>query len=218
MAIFHKSAKIDLNLLKTKRESAKTKWILQNLAHPILVPISTFFMNFPKLGGAMLQIFQKIGLLNKVYTPNELKGQANNSSKKLPNALATLALQQIKYLEKSISHRKVLSENYNKFFKDRGYKTQEQFYQSQPARLRFTIKIDNPKKILNMMKKKGYVLGNWYNQVIMPNNDILEDLHYKKGNCLSAEEWSDKSLNLPTHHKLSVKKQERLLKYLKNCL
>ena len=80
--------------------------------------------------------------------------------------------------------------------------------------LRYSILVPTPNLWRESLKKKGYILGDWYNQVIGPKSVDLSKTEYIPKSCLNAEYASRHVLNLPTHHKISEKQANKLCKYL----
>ena len=64
------------------------------------------------------------------------------------------------------------------------------------------------------MAKKGYILGNWYRQVVAPPGLNLAKVNYQLGTCPRAEQMSQQVINLPLN--ISYKKAQQLLKELIN--
>lgn len=187
-------------------------WISQNLVHTIKVPIATRLMGRLKIGQGILLIMQKIGLLNRVYQDCEKITEAPKKlMHQMPNAMADLALQQLNQLERFNSHRKNLAALYKRFCDPKSIIYQKVVPGSEPIFLRFAILIDNPEKLLKLAKSKGFLLGDWYKSVVVPEPPDLAKINYKPGEAPQAEIYAKKSLNLPTHHKMNEKATGRLL-------
>ena len=63
---------------------------------------------------------------------------------------------------------------------------------------------EKKKNLLLFAKKKKILLGNWYSNIIDPKGVSFKAIYYTKGTCPVAENFAEKSLNLPTYHRLSL--------------
>lgn len=198
----------------------KTKWVRQNLWHPILVAFSSKLMGRFKVGQVLMIIFQRIGLIQRVYTLKEKRSQPNDvPTHRMSNSLAELALQQLTNdLISFNDHRAKLSELYKKFChkNDLSYQESSTDEQANP-RLRFTLLVSNPQKVIIEIEKQGFLLGDWYKSVVMPMSSA-DLISYELGSCPNAEKIARESLNLPLHHKLSTMMASKLLNRLESIL
>lgn len=190
-------------------------WIFQSLMHPILMPWMSALIGKMRIGQGLISLSQKIGLLNKVYTQKEKRGeQTTQKISSMPNALADLALKQLALLDFFNSHRSKIAAIYADFCRQKGLAFQDLPENAEPVYLRFTILADKAKELRQRAKNRGFIIGDWYYNVIVPPPPDYEKVYYEKGSCPTAEEMAQKSVNLPTHHKMSVKDAEELLKLL----
>ena len=89
------------------------KKIYSHLLHPIIFAISLPLYNFLHLGKIMILFFQKINLLSKALIQEEKKGKFPKSQPScFPNALAEIACNQMKNLDKFNKHRKNIADFY----------------------------------------------------------------------------------------------------------
>lgn len=195
-------------------------WIKQNLLHPIIVPLCVRWMGRLKLGEIFLTLAQRMRLLNRVYTPTEKQSMPPTVPyHKMPNSLALLALQQLKeHLENFNQHRRMLATTYIDFCLKQGMKFQQAYDNTEAVFLRFTCFVQDPAQIIQSMKTRGYLLGDWYHSVIMPQPEHYVQAGYLAGSCPKAEEFAKRSLNLPTHLKMTERIQENLLSQLEQSL
>lgn len=209
-----------LRSLQSGAAHRSRSWIRQNLTHPLIVPAAARLMGRIKVGEILLQIAQALRLLNRVYTPAEkISVQPHQPFHRLPNAMAALALQQIQdHLSNFHQQRRAAALNYRDFCRQHGIKQQEKPEDSDPAYLRFACFLPNPAQVISRVKTTGYLLGDWYNSVLVPSAQRDEDVKYVRGSCPKAESYARQSLNLPTHHKLTPKHQQKLLQRLQQLL
>jgi len=194
-------------------------WIKQQLLNPILlnwaiIPTYRFF------GKYIFILLQELKILSKAVHIKEKRGEKPDCfPKRLPNALAILASNQFKKLEKFNSHRKEIAEFYRKELKGTFFELPpegEQIY------LRFTVKHPKAHEIIRKAWKNNLLLGDWYALPIAPGYSKLEKLKHnlkeeigKVKNCPKAEKLAKMTLNLPTHINISKKDAQKIIKFLK---
>ena len=95
-------------------------WVFQQIFHPILLHFVILpVYNFLDLGKIFLVLSQWIHLLSKAVSWKEKQGQRPDYfPKALPNALATMALNQFYKLERFNKHREEIANYYYKNLKD----------------------------------------------------------------------------------------------------
>lgn len=172
-------------------------WIFQQLLHPVAFSSILATYNI-YLGKALLVFLQKLHLLSFPVYQEEKKGERPTEfPKKFPNALAILALHQLKKLDRYNNQRKTIARIYRNALSHR--KEISIIPDEDGAMyLRFPIFMDNPfNKILSVRKMNIY-LGNWYHNVIDPRGVDFEAIKYEQGSCPKAEEAATRIINLPT--------------------
>jgi len=183
--------------------------------HPLIVPVCTRLMGRLKIGQLLLRLAQSLRLVNMVYSDKEkLNVKPASVMSKLPNAMADLALLQLNNLREFNRHRLKLAEFYGQSCEAAGIRYQQETSGANSTYLRFPIIVDEPGKIMTQAKKKGVILGDWYNSVVVPASN-LQRVGYQKGMAPKAEEYSLKSVNLPTHHKMKIKHARKVIDLLK---
>lgn len=196
-------------------------WIFKQLLHPIifsLIVSTYFYLSIGKfsLGKIILFGLQKMKLLDFPVKKEEKEGKSiTDYPKRLPNALAELALEQIKKLNKFNKKRIKIAQYYFKHLKNK--KSLQLFKLNQLKEgiyLRFPVIADSPKKLIEFCKKRKIILGNWYDNVIAPKGTNLKKVGYKPGSCPRAEALCQNIINLPTSPKMSIIDAKRVI----NCL
>jgi len=212
-------------------------WIFQQLLHPILLnllilPTYSFF----RFGKTLLNLFQWFHILSKAVTFGEKRGkQPKYFPKKLPNALAVLALNQFKKLEKFNTHRREIADfyfqelarergseersdegSYNDELKNKNFELPPKFSDRSQIFLRFTIKHLNAHQIIKKAWGKNILIGDWYDKVIAPHDTKLDKMRYKIGSCPKAEKLAQETFNLPTHINISFKDAKKIVDFLEN--
>ncbi|MBU2539820.1 DegT/DnrJ/EryC1/StrS family aminotransferase [Patescibacteria group bacterium] len=199
-------------------------WVFQQLLHPVLMNwVILPLYNVLDLGKIFLVLSQWFGILSKaVHWKEKIGKKPSYFPKRYPNALAILALNQFKKIDRFYSHRKELSRFYYNSLKDTSFEISEDLSpESLDARnikhgfLRFTIKHPKAHEIIyEAWHKKNIIVGDWYVSPIIPYDTNLESIGYKMGSCPTAEKLSKTTLNLPTHINISKKDAEKIVKFL----
>lgn len=204
------------NLAEKFRKRQKTlphlskKYILQQLYTFILFFLCKALYTIG-IGKFVLAFSKKLHLSSRIIEQNEKKGkQSPKFPAQLANALAEIALHQMKHLNEFNEHRIALAENYKKNIQNSQIETPEKI-QNIPF-LRFPILVKNPAKLHKIAQKEGILLGDWYTTVIAPSDVDESKMGYTKGSCPNAEKLAQRSINLPTHIHISQKNQEKIIK------
>lgn len=156
-------------------------WIFQQLLHPVAFSVILPLYR-SGIGKALLVFLQRLHLLSFPHI---------SDVKRYPNALAILLLHQLKKLDRYTKQRREISRLYGK----------------DVAYLRFPMLVGDPQAVSARAKKQGILLGNWYHNVVDP-----QDAGYKRGSCPRAEEAAQHIINLPT--RISPAEAKRVLAVL----
>lgn len=172
-------------------------WIFQQLVHPIFFSIilPSYTMG---VGKVLLVLLQKFRLLSfPVYELEKYGGKPQVFPQRYPNALAVLLLKQLEKIQRLNTMRR---ENADAYCKALGSSSlirvpsihAGSFY------LRYPIETEYRDTIRQKAKKKGILLGNWYQGIIDPDGVVLPVVGYRVGSCPQAEKSAKHILNLPT--------------------
>ncbi|MDO8436422.1 MAG: aminotransferase class I/II-fold pyridoxal phosphate-dependent enzyme [bacterium] len=195
-------------------------WIFQQLLHPVLMNW-LILPTYSILGKYILVLFQKFHILSKaVHWKEKRGGKPGYFPKRMPEALAILALNQFKKLERFNRHRKEIA----LFYYDEIIKKCPKFIEGLPLNpedrknifLRFAIKHPRAHEIIKKAWKQNFLIGDWYTTPIAPYDTQLDKLQYKLGSCPKAEKLSKETLNLPTHINILKKEAKLVTEFLKN--
>ncbi len=182
-------------------------WIKQQLLHPVLMswlilPTYRFF------GKYLLILFQWLHILSKAVHWKEKRGRKPAYfPKRLPNALAILALNQFKKLERFNNHRKEIA----RFYAEKLNINLDDNH----IYLRFSVKHPKAHQIIKKAWKENLLIGDWYTTPIAPRDTRLDKVEYKLGSCLKAEKLAKEVLNLPTHINISQKEAQKIVDFIK---
>ena len=190
-------------------------WILQQLLHPVLMNcliLPTY--NLFKIGRAFLALAINLRLLSKAVVKKEGQGKLPDYfPAQMPNALAILALNQLKKIERFNQHRCAIAQFYMKELEKTGFILP---ITEQAVFMKFPILCSNPEEILLQAKKRGIILyDGWRSTVVVPMATNLEKMGYEKGLCPRAEDFTEKIINLPTHINIKEKQARVITDFLK---
>ena len=198
-------------------------WIFQQLLHPILVNylvLPAYGLN-QHFGRIILGLFHKLSILSKAVYKKEKKGEIPKYfPKRFPNALATLALNQFKKLEKFNDHRRKTASFYEKELKNTGFnlplaKSQEG---RTPAFMRYPILVnfDTDEILQKLRRKKIFLDDGWRKSPVVPPDTDIDKMGYLFGSCPQVEKVAQNILNLPTHINISEKEAKIIVNFLKS--
>ncbi|OGZ18559.1 MAG: hypothetical protein A2175_01035 [Candidatus Nealsonbacteria bacterium RBG_13_42_11] len=187
-------------------------WIAQQLLHPVLMNW-LILPTYRPLGKYLLVMLQRLHILSKAVHWKEKRGRIPGYfPRRLPNALATLGLNQFKKLEKFNRHRKEIAEFYRQELKNTRLELspeREQIY------LRFTVKHPKAHEIIRKAWNSNILIGDWYTTALAPYDTELERMQYVMGSCPAAEKLAEETLNLPTHINITEEEARRVVGFLK---
>lgn len=189
-------------------------WILQQLFHPVLmnwaiIPTYSFF------GKYFLVLFQHLGIMSKAVHKKEKRGEKPPYfPRKMPNALAILALNQLKKLNRFNDHRREIAEFYLKNLKGTSYYLPSIFPERKNIFLRFTLNNERAHEIIRKAWRKNILIGDWYTTPIAPIDTKPEKIGYQSGSCPKAERLAKTTLNLPTHINISTDTAKKIVDFL----
>ena len=187
-------------------------WTFQQLIHPILMNW-IILPTYKTFGKYLLFFFQWLHVLSKAVHWKEKRGEKPDYfPKRMPNALAILALNQLKKIERFNNHREKIAEFYRTELKNASFELPpnvEQIY------LRFTLKHPRAHEIIRKAWQSNILIGDWYDSPVAPKDTKLEKIGYQIGSCPTAEKLSKETFNLPTHINISKKEAQKIIDFLK---
>ena len=190
-------------------------WTFQQLLHPILME-NVILPSYSIFGKYLLILFQWLHILSKAVHWTEKRGRKPGYfPKKLPNALASLALSQLKRMDKFNEYRRGIATFYYDNLKDLKLELPSEFEDRKQIFLRFTVKHPKARQIIKEFWRKNILIGDWYDKVIAPYDTRLDMMQYKLGSCPKAEKLANETFNLPTHINISKQDAEKIISFLK---
>jgi dTDP-4-amino-4,6-dideoxygalactose transaminase len=206
-------------------------WIFQQLLHPVLMNW-LILPTYKIFGKYLLILFQWFQILSKAVHWREKRGlRPGYFPKRLCNALAVLALNQFKKLERFNNHRKEIAEIYRKELKEEAkpssltraaakgkeenlFSSLELPQEKEQIYLRFAVKHPKAHEIIKKAWQKNILIGDWYTSPIAPHDTKLNKLQYQLGSCPKAEKLSRETFNLPTHINISQREAKKIIDFL----
>lgn len=181
-------------------------WVAQQLAHPIITSIVKATYDVVWIGRLLLTVAKRLRFISKAVYPEEKRGERPYfAEKRMPNALAALALRQFAKLARFNAHRRIVAGVYEREFTlsaahsvARTLKLPSTAPDGRHVWLRYTVRTPRAAQIRAAAKREGILLGDWYDTPLAPAGTDLGRIGYRSGSCLVAERLARESLNLPT--------------------
>ena len=197
-------------------------FIKKQLLHPLIFNLVSPFYFSPhyrfSLGKFMVAVFRLFGLISLPVSRLDKLGKSDLPVQKLPNALASLALNQWRQLGSFNLHRKKLAREYYRGLKPLGRHFPLKATAVKPGQIfmRYPILVKEPEKLKAFLSKRGILTGNWYREVVAPAGVDFKAIGYVAGSCVNAEAVSHTVLNLPTHPKVSLDDVGLIIKLIRS--
>jgi dTDP-4-amino-4,6-dideoxygalactose transaminase len=151
------------------------------------------------LGKVVAVIAKRLHLISLAVLPAEKRGEKPLFiGKRLPNALALLALHQLDKLDRLNAHRREIAKIYENGLRD-AHGIEIEKGDGERVWLRYSIKTNLRAELLRKARTVKIVLGDWYDVPIAPKGVDERAVGYVRGVCPNAERLSQQVCNLPTH-------------------
>ena len=190
-------------------------WVLQQLLHPILMN-GVILPTYSIFGKYLLVALQQLGILSKAIHWEEKRGMMPDYfPKRLPNALAALALNQFNKLDTFNARRQEIAKTYGEELKNTEFILPPDPPEKKQTYLRYSLRHKRAHDIIKIAWRKNLLVGDWYTSAIMPPDTDSEALGYQTGSCPNAEKLARETFNLPTHINITDDDVKRILAFLK---
>ena len=136
---------------------------------------------------------------------------------RLANALAHILNFQLDEIDALNTHRQKISKIYQEKINQPLIKLpwrEPGIILAENACLRYPLLSRQADKLTAYAKKRGIILGDWYNSVIAPKDVSLKETGYRAGECPTAESLAAQSVNLPTDRRITEKQALRIVKII----
>ncbi|OGE84491.1 MAG: hypothetical protein A3B23_02360 [Candidatus Colwellbacteria bacterium RIFCSPLOWO2_01_FULL_48_10] len=202
--------------IRDKSPLPRASWVRQQLRHPVLM--NGFVLpNYSRLdiGKMILEAAKRMGLMSKAVYPEERLGQkAESVLGRMPNALALLALSQLKKLDRFNEHRRKIVALYAERLTEANLPIE--LPKVGETCLRYSIKTDKASELIKTSRTRNILLDNWYNPAIAPSGTDYSAIHYRPESCPNAERISKLVVNLPTNINTSEEDAEKVIRLIKD--
>lgn len=202
-----------LRAFQKNLENSSFFWTMQQVFHPIAFGIILPFYNVGVIGKALLVVLQKMQFLS--FPVSQAEKQAifvRKNIKKMPNALASMAIFQLRRIKEYNKKRKQIAKMY--LSNVAGLSLLVSCSDVIPY-LRFPLFVDKPDSYIQFFRQKGIYLGKWYSEVVDPKGTNFQKINYQIGSCPNAEMLAKKVINLPTYPTMTTKDVEKVIRVLK---
>lgn len=200
---------------RARRTYPPRAWIAQQLLHP---PLATAARATYAWGGRYgLRVAQIFHLLSKALTAAEKRGGRPHLKPALfPNALAALALQQLRRLDGANARRQALARHYTESLRDvPGIVLPTVPDDRTHVFLRYTIRTKQARALRVAAKRERVILGTWYETPVDPAGTDLAAVGYVPGSCPQAEQTAREVANLPTAPIFGIPDADRVLRVVR---
>lgn len=182
--------------------------LLQHLMHYPVFLKGRWLYNLG-VGKWILWLAQKIRIINRIIYQQEKKGeQIAGFPAQLPNALATILLKQLNELDALNQHRRIIARIYHDTIENT--KIEKPLWNDESMYVRYPVCVSDPKKLRDVAKREGIILGDWYETVVAPKDSDPKATMYQKVTCPHAEQLAACSVNLPTERHITKRDAERI--------
>jgi len=203
-----------LGRILRKKQKALPKmalWpLLQHLFHGPIFFLGKAWYHFG-VGKCMLFFARQTGLLPSIISLKEKRGKPLAWFPcAFPNALAHILLNQLNNLETLNLHRQKIAGIYRKHLRHRDIIHPRE--DGEAIYLRYTIRVSNPQQLISKLKRENIFLDDWYARPIAPIDTQLPSTPPSLFSCQTAFDFSQHSLNLPTHRGISESEAQRIIR------
>ena len=127
---------------------------------------------------------------------------------KYNNFLSLVGVNQLKNVEKNISHRVKVSQYLEKKIKWYSFKKNKV---SKHSWLRYSFLVKDQKMFIKLFEKK-FNLDIWYSSIFEGRSRNYNEIKYKNGSCPVAEYVSSHIVNFPTHIQIPLNTYQKIIK------
>ncbi len=216
----HKSLSQNLRTQQAAARPVPGALVAKLLLYPLIYSLAKPF--YVKGGKALLAGAARLGLLPKIVSDEEKEGLMPPSVSPLPNALATLALDQWRRRQQLNDHRRMLASLWIRHGRDHGLFGTGRPDDPLPRGVREGLPLQKlPLFILDaqglrtILKQQNVHLDDgWTGCVVCPASVHIEAAGYEWGKDPEAERLCKQILSLPTHPSTTPAQADRLLTIL----
>lgn len=207
-----------LNSYRDKLAFPGYQWILKFLFFPVGIKLTNQIYYFFNIGEKLYEHLRKIGFFPKAVVEEEKIGKKpNDFEQKLPDAMAFLAYQQLKELDKLIAHRRRLAKLYDSKLKNLHLMLPKEPKGYFHTYLVYNVLTDKNLLLIQKAIDRNILIGNWFHKsaIEMAEADFSK-FYYHPRLCPMAENLAQKSLDLPTVPAVSLQDARSIANFVKD--
>lgn len=190
-------------------------WTAKQIIHPALSAFlrSTHCKCAGRIGRVFLKIALTLNIITKTVSGREKRGKKPQwILRKMPNALAAFAWHQLQKLDRINNHRRKVAGRYHVLFPQ----LCAQPHDPEAIYLRFAIRREDARQLIEKAKRKDIFLGDWYRDAIAPSGVDYKAIQYNPALCPEAERAAEEIINLPTDIHIGEKQIERIVAFIQS--
>ena len=208
-------ALVDFHRAISKSMQSHLQTLPQKHVHKQLCKNWIFKLSMPlysiKIGKLMMFLANKLGMINKVVTPQEKSLQTQAITYyKAPEFLGLTLAHGLKFYQAELTHRVLIKSIYQCNLKDH-FKFDKWF---RKAPIFFPIKVKNPKKLAKKLLKHGFQVNlDWTGALLVPDSKVLPD-SFKSDNYPGSQQINKHLLALPLNQTVSPNDAVKLVELI----
>lgn len=203
-----------IEMFEKQAQSYSLFRILHFLEYPLRYRFAKWLWNLPlgaTLAKAYLRWSRISGFLPPVYAPGEKEGKTSIQFHRIPNACATLVLEQFQSLSSLNQSRRSLAKIYIDAAK-KGEWSMPHAALNASTLQKFPVYARDAKKLRAELKREQvYLDDGWCGSVVNPPSVNIESAGYMQGMCPVAEDVSRHVVTLPMHPTMTWEQAEYLV-------
>lgn len=164
----------------------------------------------------LFRFLTKKGLVVGSSTTSELNLEVDpDFFKAMSSVQASSGKRQMAKIEKNISHRKKITDLYDKLLTNKGWPALK--YDSSvmdPVIVRYPVRINEKNEALALAAKAGVELGDWFESPLHAAEAPLQAYDYTPGICPVAEKACRQVVNLPTHMRVTERTARKTVDFI----
>jgi perosamine synthetase len=203
LIVINRTVENNLNQLYSELKPMNFWRVFQQIYYMYITVLFVRPLYHWQLGKVILKVSQMLKLIDGVFTTEEMVGTKKlQKSSTLPLFLKKILSGQFLRLTETRKHRLELQKIYGSLY-------------DQPL-IRYPFQTNDSDYIKRKARKKGYILGTWYQKLFIPRNDILNKLTLDTRSLKNANYLlKAKILNLPTNTNCSISDAQKLIDIIK---
>ena len=222
-AVLTRDGEIGKRIAEMEKNADKiSKYQILNLIdYPIRYRFAKWLWRLPfgsAIAKAYLRWVSALGFLPRVLSRSEKEGKAELLPRRIPNACAALALEQLSSIGKLNDQRRKITKIYAEAAGAGEWRIPDSVSDS-PALQKFPVYARDAEKLRSDLKgEQIYLDDGWCGGVVNPRSVDQEAMGYASGSCPVAEDVVRHIVNLPTHPTMEESQAKYLVMALRSGL